>query len=44
MPPLEMVEVQVVDYLGEDDIERFDAVYGLFLDSSLLEMRGYERS
>jgi mannose-1-phosphate guanylyltransferase / mannose-6-phosphate isomerase len=26
--PLEMVEVQVGDYLGEDDIVRFDDVYG----------------
>ncbi len=26
--PLEMVEVQVGDYLEEDDIERFDDVYG----------------
>lgn len=25
---LEMIEVQVGDYLGEDDIERFDDVYG----------------
>ena len=26
--PLQMIEVQVGDYLGEDDIERFDDVYG----------------
>jgi len=26
--PLEMVEVQVGEYLGEDDIVRFDDVYG----------------
>ncbi len=26
--PLEMVEVQVGEYLGEDDIERFDDIYG----------------
>lgn len=26
--PLQIVEVQVGDYLGEDDIERFDDVYG----------------
>ncbi|MBL4760048.1 MAG: mannose-1-phosphate guanylyltransferase/mannose-6-phosphate isomerase [Mariprofundaceae bacterium] len=26
--PLQMIEVQVGDYLGEDDIERFDDAYG----------------
>ena len=26
--PLEIVEVQTGDYLGEDDIERFDDRYG----------------
>jgi len=26
--PLQMIEVQVGDYLGEDDIERFEDVYG----------------
>ena len=26
--PLQMIEVQVGDYLEEDDIERFDDVYG----------------
>ena len=26
--PLELIEVQVGPYLGEDDIERFDDVYG----------------
>jgi len=26
--PLQMIEVQVGEYLGEDDIERFDDVYG----------------
>ena len=26
--PLEMIEVQSGDYLGEDDIVRFDDVYG----------------
>ena len=26
--PLELIEVQVGSYLGEDDIERFDDVYG----------------
>jgi len=26
--PLHIVEVQVGDYLGEDDIERFDDEYG----------------
>ena len=26
--PLQIVEVQVGDYLGEDDIERFDDDYG----------------
>ena len=26
--PLEFIEVQTGDYLGEDDIERFDDIYG----------------
>jgi len=26
--PLELIEVQVGDYLGEDDIVRFEDVYG----------------
>ncbi len=26
--PLEFIEVQIGDYLGEDDIERFDDIYG----------------
>jgi len=26
--PLQMIEVQVGDYLGEDDIKRFDDAYG----------------
>ena len=26
--PLEVIEVQVGDYLGEDDIVRFDDAYG----------------
>jgi mannose-1-phosphate guanylyltransferase/mannose-6-phosphate isomerase len=26
--PLKLIEVQSGDYLGEDDIERFDDVYG----------------
>ena len=26
--PLELIEVQIGPYLGEDDIERFDDVYG----------------
>ena len=26
--PLEIIEVQVGDYLGEDDIVRFDDIYG----------------
>jgi mannose-1-phosphate guanylyltransferase/mannose-6-phosphate isomerase len=26
--PLQIIEVQVGDYLGEDDIERFDDIYG----------------
>ncbi|MDO5675353.1 MAG: mannose-1-phosphate guanylyltransferase/mannose-6-phosphate isomerase [bacterium] len=28
--PLELIEVQIGSYLGEDDIERFDDVYGRF--------------
>ena len=26
--PLELIEVQVGSYLGEDDIQRFDDIYG----------------
>ena len=32
--PLELIEVQIGSYLGEDDIERFDDEYGRKIDSS----------
>lgn len=32
--PLELIEVQIGSYLGEDDIERFDDEYGRFKESS----------
>lgn len=38
---LEIIEVQSGNYLGEDDIVRFDDVYGRSIEAEMLQKRGF---